>query len=228
MPLVHRRRAFIALLISVPCTSIGAILLLLIAPGAIGKTILTLIQIWLLVLPIAWLYWVERKSIKISPPKRRDWMSGAIIGLLMFSIILLAYFFLVRHWINPIELRHKIQQFGMVKPLFFHLSGLYVILVNAMVEEYFWRWFVYRRCEELFPVKLAIPLSALFFTLHHTIGLAILTDWKLATLGSIGVFAAGVIWSACYRRYRSLWSNYFSHAMADLALHLATWHILFG
>jgi uncharacterized protein len=103
-----------------------------------------------------------------------------------------------------------------------------VILVNAMVEEYFWRWFVYRRCEELFPVKLAIPLSTLFFTLHHTIGLAILTDWKLATLGSIGVFAAGVIWSACYRRYRSLWSNYFSHAMADLALHLATWHILFG
>jgi uncharacterized protein len=112
MPLVHRRRAFIALLISVPCTSIGAILLLLIAPGTIGKTILTLIQIWLLVLPIAWLYWVERKPIKIALPKRRDWMSGAIIGLMMFSIILLAYFFLVRHWINPIELRHKIQQFG--------------------------------------------------------------------------------------------------------------------
>jgi hypothetical protein len=40
-------------------------------------------------------------------------------------------------------------------------------------------------------------------------------------------FVAGLVWAEYYRNYRSIWSNYFSHMMADLALYIAAWHVFF-
>jgi uncharacterized protein len=224
----QRDRALVALLLSVPLTSIGALLTLLIAPGVIGQSILVIIQIWLLVLPVAWLRWVEHKPISISKPTRQDGMIGIILGLLMFVAILGAYWFLLRHWINVTDVRNTFQNVSNINQLTFQISGVYITLINALIEEYFWRWFVFSRCEEIVSGRMAVVLSALFFTLHHTIGLAVFTDWRTTILGTLGVFVAGAIWSECYRRYRSVWGNYISHAIADMALHIATWQILFG
>ncbi|MBD2420793.1 CPBP family intramembrane metalloprotease [Anabaena cylindrica FACHB-243] len=228
MQLTQRRRSLFALLISVPFTSIGAVMSLLIAPGIIGQTILVMCQLWLLFLPVAWLLWVERKPLKISKPTRYDWLIGLALGLLMFGIILATYWFFLRDWINVNDVRNKLQKVGNINQLFFKLGGAYFILINALIEEYFWRWFVYSRCEELVSGRTAVFLAALFFTIHHTIGLAVFTDWRMVLLGSLFVFVAGVVWSECYRRYRSIWSNYFSHLIADLALHIVAWQIFFG
>jgi uncharacterized protein len=222
------RYALLALLLSVPITSFGAIMMFLVAPGAVGKTILGICQVWLLILPWVWLRLVERRSIQTPPPNRRDWVSGLLIGLLMFGLILLTYESVLKYWIDPIAIRNKLQQVTELTQSTFLLSGIYFTFGNALIEEYVWRWFVYRRCEELAPVRVAIPLSALFFTVHHTIGLAVFTDWKVVLVGSLAVFGAGVIWSTYYYRYRSVWSPYFSHAIADIALHIVAWRIFFG
>jgi uncharacterized protein len=223
-----RRRALIALALSVPFTSIGATMSLLIAPGAIGQTVLVICQIWLLFLPIVWLRRIERKPLTVSRPKQRDWIVGATIGLLMFCIILAAYWLFLRHWINAADIQRKVRRISNIDPLSFQLGGFYFTVINALIEEYFWRWFIYRRCEEVVSQRAAVFLSASFFTLHHTIGLAVFTDWRVTIVGTLSVFAAGAVWSECYRRYRSVWGNYFSHAAADLALHIIAWQILFG
>lgn len=100
------------------------------------------------------------------------------------------------------------------------MGGVYFILINAFIEEYFWRWFIYRQREVLVSQSIAVFLAALLFTIHHTLGLIILTNWFVTVLGTLAVFIAGVVWSEYYRRYRSIWSNYFSHVIADLALHV--------
>jgi uncharacterized protein len=224
----HRRRAALALWLSVPFTSIGAIMSLLIATGKVGQTALVICQVWLLLLPMVWLLWVEHKPLKIPRPKRHEWITGLIIGLLMFCIILSAYWLFLCHWIDAIDLRNKMQRIGDINQLVFQIGGVYFIFINSLIEEYFWRWFVYRRCEELISGRAAVFLSALFFTMHHTIGLAVFTDWRVVILGTLAVFGAGVVWSEYYRKYRSIWINYCSHAMADLALHIVAWQILFG
>jgi uncharacterized protein len=224
----RRHCALVALLLSVPLTSIGALMTLLIAPRVVGQGILVIIQIWLLVLPVAWLRWVEHKPISISKPTRQDGLIGIILGLLMFVVILAAYWFLLRHWINVTHVRNTLQNINNVNQFTFLMGSVYITFINALIEEYFWRWFVFSRCEEIVPGRPAVLLSAFFFTIHHTIGLAVFTDWRTTILGTLGVFVAGVIWSECYRRYRSVWGNYISHAIADMALHIATWQILFG
>ena len=227
MSRINRFQSLTALLLGVPFTSIGAIFLLLLFPGLAGKTVLIICQIWLLILPIIWLVKIEQKSIEISPPKRFDWIAGIIIGLLMFGIILAVYWLLLRQWIDVDFVRAKLKQVGNLDRQAFVFGGAYFILINALIEEYFWRWFIYSRCEDLVSSKIAVFLSAVFFTLHHTIGLIVFTNLRVTLVGTIAVFVAGVLWSEYYRRYRSIWGNYFSHAIADLALHIVAWQVFF-
>lgn len=226
--LARRRRALLALILTVPFTSIGAIMSLLLAPGMGGQIVLIICQIWLLVVPVAWLLWIEQQPLKIPKPKRRDWLLGTIVGLLMFSLILAIYWLFAKHWINGVEVLNKVQQVGIVNQLFFIMGCVYLALINSLIEEYFWRWFVYRRCEELISERAAVFLAAFLFTLHHIIVLGFYADWRMVVIGTLAVFTAGVVWSECYRRYRSIWSSYISHAMAGLAIYIAAWQILFG
>ncbi|KAI9134962.1 CPBP family intramembrane glutamic endopeptidase [Acaryochloris sp. CCMEE 5410] len=225
---VRRRLNLWALILTVPCTSIGAIMVLLVAPGRIGQTLLVIGQIWLLAVPIVWLVWVDHQPFKIPRPKPRDWRVGAIVGLMMFFTILIFYGLFARHWIDGVNVLSKSQQVVEINQQSFLLSSIYFVLINSLIEEYVWRWFIYRRCEELVPKRVAVLLAAFFFTLHHTIGLTFYVEGQMVVFGTVAVFIAGVIWSECYRRYRSIWSCYLSHAMADLAISMATWQILFS
>ncbi|MGL5796089.1 MAG: CPBP family glutamic-type intramembrane protease [Waterburya sp.] len=46
-------------------------------------------------------------------------------------------------------------------------------------------------------------------------------------LGSLGVFLAGIIWAWCFSRYQSLVPSYLSHILADIAIAIIGWQLLF-
>ena len=145
----------------------------------------------------------------------------------MFGIIAGAYWFVGQHQIDPVDVRSK-AQVGLINPIAYLISAFYFTFINSLIEEYIWRWFVYRKCEVLVSGIKAVYLAALCFTLHHIIALAAYTgNWLIVALGSLGVFVAGAIWSWCYLTYRSLWGCYISHLLADLAIALIGWHLLF-
>jgi membrane protease YdiL (CAAX protease family) len=224
-----KKCALLALLLLVPASSVGAVMALIIAPGMIGQAVLFLTKIWMLVLPLVWLVWGDREKIKIPKPGYRELFAGAIVGSLMFAIVLGAYGLFGKSWINSAEVRSKAQQVGIVTPLIFLTGSVYWTLINSLLEEYVWRWFVFRKCETLAPGMAAVILSAFCFTLHHVIELSVyFSDWRIVGLGSLAVFSAGAIWSGCYLVYRSIWSCYVSHAMADWAIALVGWHLLFS
>ena len=212
----------------VPAASIGVAMSLFIAPGTIGTIVSVLCGLWLLGLPIAWSVLGDRYQLHLSLPKYQELFVGMVLGLLMFATILGTYWFFGQHWIDGADAKSKVQQMGLSNLRIFLIVQAYFVLVNSFIEEFIWRWFVYKKCEILIPEKAAIFLSALFFTLHHIIVLAAYTDWHGVILGSLAVFAAGIIWSWCYLTYRSLWASYISHAIADLALSIIAWRILFS
>jgi hypothetical protein len=222
------RQAVLALLSLVPAASIG-IAARLYVPGAVGQVLFILTRIWILALPLVWLFWVEQSRPVFSLPSRRELLAGTILGLLMFAIIGLAYWLVGQSWIDPVDVRTQARQVGLTVPTVYLVSAFYFTFINAFIEEYIWRWFVYRQCEVLLPAIAAVGLAALCFTLHHTIALVAYTgNWLVVVLGSLGVFMAGALWSWCYLTYRSLWSGYVSHLLADLALAIVGWHLLFG
>ena len=223
-----RQNAQLALILLVPASSIGVAMSLFIAPGTIGTIVSVLCGLWLLGLPIVWSVLGDRYQLHLSLPKYQELLVGIVLGLLMFGIILGTYWFFGQQSIDAADAKSKVQQMGLSNPTIFLIVQAYFVLINSLIEEFIWRWFVYKKCEILIPGKAAIFLSALFFTLHHTIVLAAYTNWHGVILGSLAVFAAGAIWSWCYLTYRSLWASYISHAIADLALAIIAWRILFS
>jgi membrane protease YdiL (CAAX protease family) len=97
-------------------------------------------------------------------------------------------------------------------------GALYWILVNSVLEEYVWRWFCVKQCEQLFSKRTAIVCSALFFTLHHIVAMASFFGPTVVSVCALGVFVGGAVWSTLYVKYRSIWPGYVSHAIVDLCI----------
>jgi uncharacterized protein len=154
---------------------------------------------------------------------------GIILGILLFGLIFCSYWFAGRYWLNIPDIRSRASEMGMNIPLMVFGFGTFQTLLNSLIEEYVWRWFVYRHCQLLWSKTLAVWIAAGFFTLHHIILMvAYCDDWRLVLIGSISVFIAGVLWARCMKIYQSLLPSYISHLLADLALQMASWHILLG
>lgn len=223
----ERVRALVALLLLVPAASLGTWLLLYVWPGYAGKIAYGICKAWLVALPLGWLLWVERGRISLSPPRHGGLMIGAATGLVIGAAILAAHE-LVGGWIDLAVFREVLIDKGFGNKIFYLGAAVYIILINAALEEYVWRWFVFRQCEKLLRSGwLAVGASALLFTLHHVVALRAYTGWNVTLLGSAGVFLGGATWSALYARYRSVWPGYLSHIGADVAIYLIGWELLY-
>lgn len=223
-----RHNLLLPVILIVVASSFGTVMSLHIAPGVLGKTIFVLCQLCMLAIPLIWYMGRESGKIKLSPPKPKELLAGTILGLLMFGAILGAYWLVGRSWIDLASIRMRAQQAGTGNASIYLVGTIYFSFVNSLFEEYIWRWFIARKCEILIPGIGAVFLSALLFTLHHIIGLAAYVDLPVVLLGSLGVFVGGAIWSWCYLTYRSIWSSYISHILADLAIAIVGWQLLFG
>ncbi|MEB3291920.1 MAG: type II CAAX endopeptidase family protein [Synechococcales bacterium] len=225
---LDRRRAVLAILATAPFTTLGAWISLFLAPGTVGTIGMVICQICFISHAIAWTVYIDHQPLKLPPPKPVDWRVGGWLSLLMAGIILLSYWLIGRHWIDPNIVQSGMVQIGTRNPWILTIACLYFSFVNAFIEEYIWRRFMLHQCQKLAPKNLAILLSALLFTTHHIIILLAYTPLPVILGGSLGVFSAGAIWSWYYLHYRSLWGCYFSHVAADLALYFITFILLWG
>ncbi|NJO94186.1 MAG: CPBP family intramembrane metalloprotease [Hydrococcus sp. RM1_1_31] len=223
-----RQNTILPLFLIAIAASFGVVMSLHIAPGIVGKIAYSLSHLWMWGLPLAWHIWVDRGTISLSRPKRVELLVGTILGLLMLGAILGAYWLFGQQWIDPLTVKSKAQQIGTNNVWIYLTGAIYFSFVNSLIEEYVWRWFVTGKCEKLLPKNGAIILAALLFTLHHIIGLAAYVDWRTVFLGSLGVFIGGAIWSWSYLTYRSIWSSYISHILADIAIAIVGWQLLFN
>ncbi len=171
---------------------------------------------------------MDKGDLKVQYAKRRDLLAGVGLGLLMFSIILIAYWLLGPVWIDVEYVRDRARQVGLSSFTIYLVGSAYWIFINSLLEEFVWRGFVYRQCEILVSSPIAVLLSALFFTTHHTVSLLAYFDWRATALGSCGVFSAGAVWSWCYLTYRSIWPGYISHVFADLAIFIVGLQLIFA
>jgi membrane protease YdiL (CAAX protease family) len=227
-----RRRAALALALLVPAPALGTLAAFVLWPGPLGQALYGLGKLWISVLPLVWLVKVERRRPSLSPLPRarlgRGLVAGLLLGTLMGGAILAVYAAFGEQLLDVERLAEVEREVGMTTPLRYLAFSAYIILVNSLLEEYVWRWFVFEQSEALVGSLGAVLLSGLCFTLHHALTFAVQMDTPLAALASFGVFTGGCLWSLCYRAFRSIWPGYLSHALVDLAALWIGWRVLFG
>jgi uncharacterized protein len=224
------RSALVALLLLVPVPSLGVFFAMVFEPTRgtpLGQGLYFFSKIWILVLPIVWLKMVDRQPFSLSPVRRGGLLVGMMLGLIIGAAIIGGYLLFASKLIDASEMRGAADRNGIGTIGAYLGLVLYLTFVNSLLEEYVWRWFVFRKCELIVGGKLAVVLSALMFTLHHVIALAAQTNWTTTLIASTGVFIGGCTWSWCYLRYRSIWPGYVSHLIVDAAVFVVGWWILF-
>jgi uncharacterized protein len=212
----------------VPVTSIGALSSAVIAPGGLGQMVAIGCGLWLVLFPWLWQKFIEKQPLVLGlRPTELNLAVGAMLGLAMGVLILGSYWLVGRHWLDVADIRARVAAMQLNVPLMVFGFGTFQTLINSGIEEYVWRWFVFQKCEVVWGQQRAVWISAVFFTLHHIVLLAAYCkDWWLVAIGSLAVFVAGVIWARCFQVFRSIFPCYLSHLAADLALQIASWHVL--
>jgi membrane protease YdiL (CAAX protease family) len=223
-----RRTALIALLLLVPAPSLGIACEMLWFPGTLGLGILGFTKLWILILPLAWSAFVDRRALAVERATTRGLPLGFVTGIIGALAVVAIFQFVLRERIDPTIVRDMASKNHLLEHGAYTLVAIYTCALNSLLEEYVWRWFVQGKFERLLPRPLAVTASAAAFTLHHTLILATQFNFELAVIGSSAVFVAGVTWSVIYARTRSIWSVWLSHALIDVAVFWAGWRLLFG
>ena len=215
-----RLLALLALILFVPAPTVGVLCALHARQGFWGTLLWAAAKVWLYALPALWHLFVQKQPFSLSPPRRGGFGLAFGVGLLMCAVIWGAFWMFGREAVSPALIRDKVQAFGLDRPLVYGGAALYWIFVNSILEEYVFRFFLYRQTEILLRgAKVpAVLLAAVFFTVHHSVILSAYVPAFQNALASLGVFVAGLIWSAMYARYRSVWIPYISHAWADIGV----------
>jgi len=160
---------------------------------------------------------------------------GLAFGLLVVGLMVVVYFGFLRHSAvladTPLKLRRKLEEFGADAPGPFLALGVFIAAIHSLMEEYYWRWFVFGRLRELVAIKIAIVVSSLGFMAHHVILLnAYLPGqfWTGVIPFSLGVAVGGAFWAWLYQRSGTLLGPWLSHLLADTGLFVVGWDMLFA
>jgi membrane protease YdiL (CAAX protease family) len=221
--------ALLSLLLLVPAPSIGTLAGMIIMPdNALGKLIFAASKLWILLVPIIWVAFVEKGKFSISKPKHGGFAVAAGLGVLMSGFIFAAYAAFGPLLIDPAGIKEMAAEVGLANRYVYLGAAAYWILINSVLEEYVWRWFVVKQCSAFMSKWGAIALSAACFTIHHIVAMQIYFSWPVTIIASLGIFIAGAIWSWCYLKYKSIWPGYISHAIVDIAVFTIGYILIFG
>jgi len=233
------RRAVLALLLLVPAPTIGVLFAMHWLPDtALGQSIHVAAKLWLLALPLAWVLWVERGRLRLPRWSWRGMAAGLITGLVTMGMIIGAWALFGRSLVDVEVMRGKIAEVGLDTPIKYLAFAAAWTFINALLEEYVWRWFVYAKWFEVLAclkgrakaiaVPGAIALAGLGFVLHHSVAMSLYFDWQANALASLGIFIGSVTWSAIYLRYRNIYAGYVSHIFADIGVFTVGYMVAFG
>jgi membrane protease YdiL (CAAX protease family) len=194
--------------------------------AAVGVQLLVfnVVKVGQFVLPIAWVVAVQRgpARLPVGNPRGLGW--GLALGLLIVGAIAALYFGGLRSSSvlgeAVVEIQSKVAGFGIDSPGKYFLLGAFYSLCHSLLEEYYWRWFVFGQLRRHVSLRMAIGISALGFMAHHVLvlgkffGFASVATWFFSASVAVG----GAIWAWLYHRSGSLLGPWMSHLLVDAAI----------
>jgi len=215
----ERRRTILALLLVGMAPSVSTLLSFGVGDGVASQVIFVFTKIWLFAVPLYWFLKIDRGIPSWSKPEQGGYGMAVGLGIAM-SVLMMGAWLLLGKWIDADLLRDALEPVGLLDIRLYVVAAIYWILINSLLEEYVFRWFLVIKSEALVgPGNSAIILSALIFVVHHTVALAVFGfPWWANLIASVSVFVGGAVFSWLYVRYRSVWIPYIAHAICDIVV----------
>lgn len=175
--------------------------------------------------PLLYLAFVDPKLLRPGRPHFNGLGLGIGFGLLVGAGIFILYQQGLRSWLVEMDtatrIGDKIEEFNSNTPIRYAGLAGFLAVVHSLLEEYYWRWFVFGRLRNLLSIPMAIALSSLAFMAHHVIVLSRFFPndfWTAAVPFSLCIAVGGGFWAWLYNRTGSIYSPWISHLLVDMAV----------
>lgn len=185
--------------------------------------------------PVLWVGISERRLLRPARPSLRGVAAGLAFGLFVgVAMVWLYHAALHRHLVaagTPEKLRGKVAEFGAATPAGFVLLAVFIAGVHSLLEEYYWRWFVFGGLKRHTSVATALTLSSLAFMAHHVVVLNVYLPGRFlsATVPfALCIAAGGAAWACLYERTDSIYAPWLSHLVIDVAIMAVGYDLVFG
>lgn len=182
--------------------------------------------------PLLWVLVVQQQQVRFHGPRPRDVAIGGSSG----AVILLATIGLYYGWMKPAgyfsaaasAVRDKVSGMGIDSPFEYAALGLFYALGHSLLEEYYWRWFVFGQFRRRVSLATAIGVSSVGFMAHHVIVLAMFFGWSspFTVLLSLSVAVGGAVWAWVYHKTDSLYGPWLSHLLVDAGIFLVGYDLV--
>jgi len=184
--------------------------------------------------PAVFVFLVCRESLSLPQWKKPAFGLGLGFGVLIIGVAIVVYFGLLKDTLPYYSLRGKVQAkvqgFGLTSVWAYGAFAVFYCLIHSGMEEYYWRWFVFKRLRTQIGKCPALVLSSIAFMSHHVILMVVffgLTS-PLAWGFSLCVAVGGGVWAWLYNRSDNFYAIWASHALVDAAIFMIGYDLIFN
>ncbi len=175
--------------------------------------------------PLLWVWSFERHRLRPTLPSFKGLALGLGLGLAVAALIFSAYYGIL-HGSRiladaPRKIQDKLMLFHANTPARYLVLGFFIAGIHSLMEEYYWRWFVFGELRRRMAVVPALGLSALAFMMHHVVVLGVYFPQYFVTAAlpfSLCVALGGAVWAWLYQRTGTIYSSWISHLLVDAAI----------
>lgn len=183
--------------------------------------------------PLLFLMGMERRLLRLTRPRFEGLTVGLGFGLLVVGLMMAIYFGALRGTAvlkqTPEKVWQKLQEVNMATPARYAVLAVFLAAAHSLLEEYYWRWFVFGQLRRLLTRMPAIALSSFGFMAHHVVVLYVYLPghfWTTALPLALAIAAGGAVWAWLYERSGSIWAPWLSHLLVDAGIFVIGWDLL--
>ena len=195
---------------------IMAIVDAVIVPSYFIKSLIKIILFGLI--PITYFITNKDREIKnIFRINKKELTISLLVGIVVFLIIIGAYFLLGNLFDLSNITSSLTNDIGVSLNNFIYVS-IYITIFNSFLEEFFFRGFAFLTLKKYSNLKFSFIFSAITFALYHV---AMMITWisiPLLIMTIIGLFIGGLIFNYFNYKYNNLYSSWFIHMFANIAI----------
>lgn len=163
---------------------------------------------------------------KLFVPKKKDFLLALALGVVVFAIIMLAYF-LLGDYIDLNGIKESLTSGIGVTGNNFVYVAVYISFVNSLLEEFFFRGYAFLILKEESNKKFAYIFSSAMFALYH-VGMT--SGWfniLIYLLSMAGLFIGGCVFNYLNEKCENIYPSWLVHMCANFGINTIGF-ILFG
>jgi uncharacterized protein len=144
-------------------------------------------------------------------------ITGAFAGIVFFAVIWLFFRFAGNLFLSPAHVTAYLESIGYKPQMFLRLLIIFV-LFNSVIEEIFWRGFIYTHFRRDFGAAPSALWVSFFFIQYHFLTVWLILSPLAAFVFTPILFAVSFFWCTLREKQGNVYAAVISHLAADLAL----------